>query len=154
MIICHMIWQRQVYYVNHFIYLQISTYWGWDKMAAILQTTVSTTFSSMKIHGLLRKFNWYLLLIVQLTVCQHCFRQIMTWRRSGDKPLAEPMMVWLQTHIYVTRPLWVKSYRQDLSPHNIHGKGNYHPYERHAQGSTVKPVYNDHFMGYFSAFWS
>ena len=31
--------------------------------------------------------------------------QIMAWRRSGDKPLSEPMMVSLLTHICVTRPL-------------------------------------------------
>ena len=34
--------------------------------------------------------------------------QIMVWRRSGDKPLSEPMMVSLLTHIWVTRPQWVK----------------------------------------------
>ena len=34
--------------------------------------------------------------------------QIMAWRRSGDKPLSEPMMVSLLTHICVTRPQWVK----------------------------------------------
>ena len=34
--------------------------------------------------------------------------QIMAWRRSGDKPLSEPMMVGLPTHICVTRPQWVK----------------------------------------------
>ena len=34
--------------------------------------------------------------------------QIMAWRRPGDKPLSEPMMVSLLTHIYVTRPQWVK----------------------------------------------
>ena len=33
--------------------------------------------------------------------------QIMSWRRSGDKPLSEPMMVSLLTHICVTRPQWV-----------------------------------------------
>ena len=33
--------------------------------------------------------------------------QIMAWRRSGDKPLSEPMMVSLSTHICVTRPQWV-----------------------------------------------
>ena len=33
--------------------------------------------------------------------------QIMAWRRSGDKPLSEPMMVSLLTHICVTRPQWV-----------------------------------------------
>ena len=36
--------------------------------------------------------------------------QIMAWRRAGDKPLSEPMMVNLLTHIYVTRPQWVKKY--------------------------------------------
>ena len=33
--------------------------------------------------------------------------QIMAWRRLGDKPLSEPMMVNLLTHICVTRPQWV-----------------------------------------------
>ena len=32
---------------------------------------------------------------------------IMAWRRPGDKPLSEPMMVSLLTHIRVTRPQWV-----------------------------------------------
>ena len=35
--------------------------------------------------------------------------QIMAWRRPGDKPLSEPMMVNLLTHICVTRPQWVNS---------------------------------------------
>ena len=34
--------------------------------------------------------------------------QIMAWRRPGDKPLSEPMMVNLPMHICVTRPQWVK----------------------------------------------
>ena len=33
--------------------------------------------------------------------------QIMAWRRLGDKPLSEAMMVNLSTHICVTRPQWV-----------------------------------------------
>ena len=33
--------------------------------------------------------------------------QIMAWCRSGDKPLPEPMVVSLLTHICVTRPQWV-----------------------------------------------
>ena len=32
--------------------------------------------------------------------------QIVAWRRSGDKPLSEPMMV--KSRIYVTWPQWVK----------------------------------------------
>ena len=35
--------------------------------------------------------------------------QIMAWRRPGDKPLSEPMMARLPTHICVPRPQWVKS---------------------------------------------
>ena len=34
--------------------------------------------------------------------------QVMAWRRPGDKPLSEPMMVRLPTHICITRPQWVK----------------------------------------------
>ena len=33
----------------------------------------------------------------------------MAWRRPGDKPLSEPMMVSLPTHICVIRPQWVKA---------------------------------------------
>ena len=33
---------------------------------------------------------------------------IMAWRRPGDKPLSEPMMVRSLTYICVTRPQWVK----------------------------------------------
>ena len=33
---------------------------------------------------------------------------IMAWHRPGDKPLSEPMMVGLLTHICITRPQWVQ----------------------------------------------
>ena len=36
--------------------------------------------------------------------------QIMAWRRPGDKPLSETMMVRLLTRICVTRPQWVNSH--------------------------------------------
>ena len=32
---------------------------------------------------------------------------IMAWRRPRDKPLSEPMMVYLLMHICVTRPQWL-----------------------------------------------
>ena len=41
--------------------------------------------------------------------------QIMAWRRSGDKPLSEPMMVSLSTHICVIRPQWVNIYVTAIS---------------------------------------
>ena len=37
--------------------------------------------------------------------------QIMAWRLPGDKPLSEPMMACLLTHICVTRPQWVKTHQ-------------------------------------------
>ena len=48
--------------------------------------------------------------------------QIMAWCRSGDKPLSEPMMVGLPTHICVTRHQWVKnaySYGVKMQSHVI-----------------------------------
>ena len=49
--------------------------------------------------------------------------QIIAWRRPGDKPLSEPMMVELPTHICVTRPQWVKgfSYQVSIDPSNSLG---------------------------------
>ena len=53
--------------------------------------------------------------------------QIMAWRRPGDKPLFEPMMVRLPTHICVTRPQCVniKSIRYPIRgfilPRVFHG---------------------------------
>ena len=39
----------------------------------------------------------------------------MAWRRPGDKPLSEPMMVGVLTHICVTRPQWVKPLTTNLT---------------------------------------
>ena len=41
--------------------------------------------------------------------------QIMAWCRLGDKPLSEPMLVCLLTHICVTRPQWVNVDMDKLS---------------------------------------
>ena len=37
----------------------------------------------------------------------------MAWRLPGDKPLSEPMMDNLLTHICVTRPQWVNTVKQE-----------------------------------------
>ena len=50
------------------------THWGWDKMAAISQTTLSNPFSWMKIFEFRSKFHWSLFLRFQLTIFQHWFR--------------------------------------------------------------------------------
>ena len=36
--------------------------------------------------------------------------QIMAWRRPGDKPFSEPMLVSLLRYICITRPQWVNGY--------------------------------------------
>ena len=36
--------------------------------------------------------------------------QIMAWRRLGDRPLSEPIMVSLPTHICAIRPQWVNNF--------------------------------------------
>ena len=41
--------------------------------------------------------------------------QIMAWHWSGDKPLSEPMMVKLLTHMCVTWPQWVNGLRMLIS---------------------------------------
>ena len=43
--------------------------------------------------------------------------QIMAWRRPGDKPLSEPRMVSLLTHICATRPQWVNEVIEIPSSH-------------------------------------
>ena len=82
------------------------THWGRDKMAAIFQTSFSNRFSWMKMYQFRLIFHWTLFLRVQLTNIP-ALVQIMAWRRPGDKPLSEPMLVRLPTHICVTRPQWV-----------------------------------------------
>ena len=42
--------------------------------------------------------------------------QIMAWRRPGDKPLSEPMMVSFRTHICVTRPQWLNDLWEGTPP--------------------------------------
>ena len=76
-------------------------------MAAIIQTTFSNAFSWMNV--------WISIEISLKLVPKGPINnipslvQIMAWRRPGDKPLSEPMMVRFTTQICVTRPQWVKN---------------------------------------------
>ena len=47
--------------------------------------------------------------------------QMMTWCHSGDKPLSDPMIISLQTHICVTPPQWVKPlvFSYNLCNHSV-----------------------------------
>ena len=97
----------KVIYARTFAHNQYLTHWGRDKMAAISQTTLSNAFSWIK--------NVWISIEISLKFVRKdpfnnipALSQIMAWRRQGDKPLSEPMMESLPTHICVTRPQWVK----------------------------------------------
>ena len=80
-------------------------HWGWDKMDAISQTTFSNAFFYMKM--------WISIKISLKLVSKGPINnipelvKIMAWCRPGDKPLSEPMIVSLLTHICITQPQWV-----------------------------------------------
>ena len=78
--------------------------------------------------------------------------QIMAWRRPGDKPLSEPIMVCLLTHICVTRSQWVKK-----SYNSVYVLGKIHSYIK--EGNAGHENDNVHVCTinvyiYISIFWT
>ena len=73
-------------------------------MVTMLQTASANAFSWMKITVFGLKLHWNLFPMVQITISWQWFR----WRQTVDKPLPEPVMAFLLTHICVIRPQWVK----------------------------------------------
>ena len=65
------------------------TYWGWDKLAVILQTTFLSAFYSMKIVSIQISLNFVPMGPVNK---KPAWVQIMAWWRMGNKPWSEPMM--------------------------------------------------------------
>ena len=86
------------------------THWGWDKMAAISQTTFSNVFSWMNMYKFCLSFHWSFFIPALV--------QIMAWCRPGNKPLSEPMMLSLLMHICITRPQCVKDRVPGCSTNN------------------------------------
>ena len=76
---------------------------GRDKMDAI-QMTFPDAFSWMKIYKFRLRIHWSLFPKDNIPALV----QVLAWPWPGDKPLSEPMMVSLLTHICVSRPQWVK----------------------------------------------
>ena len=89
---------------------RLLTHWGRDKMVAVSQTTLYT-FKRIFLNENVRiSIKISLKFVPKGTINNNPAPvQIMNWRRSGDKPLFEPMMVRLPTHICVTQPQWVKA---------------------------------------------
>ena len=74
-------------------------------MASIFQTTFSIAFSWMKVFKFRLRFRCSGKYVPKGPINNiPAFVQVMAWRQSGNKPLSEPMMVSLLTHICVTRP--------------------------------------------------
>ena len=120
---CHS-WQSWNIIFHKLCFITILTRWGRDKMAAIFQTTFSNAFSWMKMCKFRLRFI-SLKYVPKGPINKKknipTLVQIMAWRRPGDKPLSEPMMVILLTHICVTRPQWVKIHtsKQDFRVHHF-----------------------------------
>ena len=89
------------------------THWGRDKMAAVSQTTLSNAFFFNGNARISIKISLKFVPKVPINNIP-VLVQIMAWRRSGDKPLSEPIMVRLPTHICVVRPQWVKVFYASL----------------------------------------
>ena len=92
----------QLYYPS----INMLTHWGWDEINNISKTTFSNVFFFNE--------NVWISIKISLKFVPKgpinnipALVQIMAWRRLGDKPLSEPMMFSLLTHICVTRPQWV-----------------------------------------------
>ena len=74
-LICNMCWKITITeLLPHIPGAKELTHRGWDKMAAIFQTTYSNAYFWMKIYAFRLKFHWSLLLPFQLTIFQHWVR--------------------------------------------------------------------------------
>ena len=85
------------------------THWGWDKMAAMSQMTFSNVIFLNENVRISIKIS---LKFVRMGPINNIppLVQIRARRRPGYKPLSEPMVCSLPTHICSTRPQWVKDY--------------------------------------------
>ena len=82
------------------------TYWDRWKMPPFCWRHIQMHFLELKYLNINKKISlWYVFKspIDNISALGH----IMAWRRLGDKPLNEPIMVSLQMHICVTLPQWV-----------------------------------------------
>ena len=89
------------------------THWSRDKWPPFSRWHFQMHFLEWKCMRL--RFHRNLFLKFQFNDIQ-ALVQIMAWRWLGDKPLFEPMMFRLLTHICVTQPQWVNLAVFDARP--------------------------------------
>ena len=89
----------------HLLQLSYLTHWGRDKWPPFRRRHFQAHFLERKCQNLIK----ISLNFVPMSPFDNipALFQIMAWRRPGDKPLSEAMIVSLPTHICVTRPQWV-----------------------------------------------
>ena len=84
------------------------THWGWDEMRHFADDTFKRIFWTENVRISI-KISLKFVPKGQINKIS-ALVQMMAWRRPGDKPLSEPMMIRSPTHIYVTWPQWVNCY--------------------------------------------
>ena len=82
------------------------THWGREKWPTFPRRHFEMHFLEWKCMNLDYNFSLNVVPCGSINNIQSLV-QIMAWRLPGDKPLSEPMVVGLPTHICVTRPRWV-----------------------------------------------
>ena len=110
------LWKVNIGSGNALVHVQVSwchmtplTHWGRGKMNPISQTSFKCIYLNENLWISLKvSLNFAPKIRINIIPA---WVQIMAWRRPGDKPLSEPVMVSLLTHYYlcVTRPQWVKT---------------------------------------------
>ena len=86
------------------------THWSRDKMAVIPQTIFSHALWWIEMYTFCLRFHWKLTIIDN----NPALVQIVAWRQKGNKPLFEPTLLNLPTHICATGPQSVKLPRSML----------------------------------------
>ena len=91
--------------------LNVLTHWGRGKISAVSQTTLSNEEYTFLNENVIISIKISLKFVPKGPINNiPALVQMMAWYRLGDKPLSEPMMVRLPTHICVTRPQWANTW--------------------------------------------
>ena len=94
------------------------TLWEWDIKIQHLSNTILSLDQMAAISHAWISINILLKFVPKVQISNiPAFVQIMPWRRPGDKPLSELMMVKLLMHICITRPQWVNTTEDSLVAH-------------------------------------
>ena len=93
--------------------MYVLAHWDRDKIAAISQTTFSDIFFNGTL-GILVKDSQRFVPKGRINNIPALVRT-MAWRRQGDKPLSEPMVVSLLAYFCVTQPQWINANYRNIA---------------------------------------